>query len=554
MHPSPALTSLFLLPLVLLACSPDAGKDDDPDDADGDGYGADEDCDDDDAAINPGAPEICDGAGVDEDCDGLVDDADDSLDAATLTDFYADGDGDGFGDPASSGRACAQPVGFVMDATDCNDDDPAVNPAATEVCDDAGVDEDCDALVDDADDSVDPATQATYHPDADGDGYGDPDAPFLACILPEDATDDATDCDDTDPGVNPDGQEICDDGAVDEDCDGLVNDADDSLLESSRSTFHTDGDGDGFGDADTMVLACVAPAGAVADDTDCDDTDGAVNPGADEVCDDADVDEDCDGDVDDADASVSATSLLEWFSDADLDGYGDSSSSTWSCEVPSGSVADSTDCDDSDADINPAASERCNGEDDDCDGSVPVDEVDVDLDSCFVCDGDPDDGDSSIGCETIEVVGGTGNDWTTSRYFRANVYSVTTSSTLNEYSVNLGLRSACVLDYYMFEGSSQTGPWTLVWSDSFSVTAGFGMQASGTVDEPMTAGSFYALGVGWNCSATYYADSGTSDSDAGFGTVVGTAWSNSYSGYSTAFNPPNHGGGSTVYHHELNYR
>ncbi|MDP6931563.1 MAG: putative metal-binding motif-containing protein, partial [Myxococcota bacterium] len=40
-------------------------------DADGDGYGSTEDCDDSDAAVHPGAAELCDG--IDNDCDDQVD-------------------------------------------------------------------------------------------------------------------------------------------------------------------------------------------------------------------------------------------------------------------------------------------------------------------------------------------------------------------------------------------------------------------------------------------------------------------------------------------------
>ncbi len=102
-------------------------------DADGDGYSAD-DCDDADAAVHPGAVEVCNG--LDDDCSGLIDDG-------VLTPWYADSDSDGFGDPELSVEDCAAPAGFVADATDCDDADAAVAPGVLETCGD-GVDNDCD--------------------------------------------------------------------------------------------------------------------------------------------------------------------------------------------------------------------------------------------------------------------------------------------------------------------------------------------------------------------------------------------------------------------------
>lgn len=64
----------------------------------------------------------------------------------TLPDrWFGDADGDGFGDPATSTVACAPPAGTVADDTDCDDGDPAVNPAAGEVAGD-GIDQDCDGI------------------------------------------------------------------------------------------------------------------------------------------------------------------------------------------------------------------------------------------------------------------------------------------------------------------------------------------------------------------------------------------------------------------------
>ena len=46
------------------------------------------------------------------------------------------------------------PAGHVTDATDCDDTDPAIHPAAAESCDPLSTDEDCDGLADDADPSA----------------------------------------------------------------------------------------------------------------------------------------------------------------------------------------------------------------------------------------------------------------------------------------------------------------------------------------------------------------------------------------------------------------
>ena len=42
--------------------------------------------------------------------------------------WYADADGDGYGNAASPLDACAQPAGYVEDNTDCNDSNAAVHP------------------------------------------------------------------------------------------------------------------------------------------------------------------------------------------------------------------------------------------------------------------------------------------------------------------------------------------------------------------------------------------------------------------------------------------
>ena len=59
--------------------------------------------------------------------------------------WYADADGDGYGDPATTALACAQPEGYITDATDCNDASAVVFPDAPGTG--QGLDNNCDGLI-----------------------------------------------------------------------------------------------------------------------------------------------------------------------------------------------------------------------------------------------------------------------------------------------------------------------------------------------------------------------------------------------------------------------
>ena len=293
-----------LLPLSLLlvaACNDKSDPVDpvdtgevDPVDSDGDGFSAEEDCDDTDASISPDADELCDG--VDNNCDGEIDE-DTAVDAGT---WYADADTDGYGDAGAAITTCSVPSGYTDDATDCDDTSADINPAADEYCD--GIDNDCNGQTDE-DSAVD---ASEWYEDADGDGYGNVNAPTVTCSAPSGYVADNTDCDDTEPAAYTGATEYCD--GVDNDCNGQTDDA--SSVDAA--TWYGDADGDGFGSDQFTTIACSQPGGHVANDDDCDDYDATTNPLATEYCD--GEDNDCDGDTDDDDSSLDTTTASTFLS------------------------------------------------------------------------------------------------------------------------------------------------------------------------------------------------------------------------------------------------
>lgn len=307
------------------------------------------DCDDTVGEVNPEATEVCDS--IDNNCDGEVDE-DSASDAPT---WYADTDGDGFGDAAVAAIACQEPSGHVTDDTDCDDTSSTVNPGETEVCN--GVDDDCEGTSD----GPDAQDAATWYRDADGDGFGNAVSSQIACSQPTSHVSDNRDCNDGNGSIYPGAPEYCSTTGVDDDCDGLSDESD----AVDQSFWYTDSDSDGYGNPTSVQSACTAPTGTVADNTDCDDSTSAVHPGATELCSTVGVDDDCDGTADEGDAPDVST----WYADFDLDSYGDAAQSSTACSAPSGYVADDSDCDDSDPTVNPDAMEALgNNTDSDCDG------------------------------------------------------------------------------------------------------------------------------------------------------------------------------------------
>ena len=204
--------------------------------------------------------------GSDERCDGIDNNCDGEVDEYSAVDaptWYADVDGDGFGITDYVQIACDQPTGYSATSDDCNDNDASIYPGAPEQPN--YIDDDCDGIVDDN----------TVNYDDDGDGFNE----------------NQGDCDDTTPMVNPAQVEVI--NAIDDDCNGLIDD----------QTVIYDDDGDGYSE----------------NQGDCDDANIAVAPNLTEICANG-VDDNCNGTEDE----INAIDCIDYYHDADGDGYGGS--------------------------------------------------------------------------------------------------------------------------------------------------------------------------------------------------------------------------------------
>ena len=128
-------------------------------------------------------PQNANGNQADSDQDGIGDSCD-STPFGPMTTYYLDADGDTYGDASQTTEAYNQPSGYVTDANDCNDQDPALNVLNSQgVC------------------APEPTTN-TYYLDADGDTYGDATQTTQATSQPSGYVTNADDCDDTNPNLN----------------------------------------------------------------------------------------------------------------------------------------------------------------------------------------------------------------------------------------------------------------------------------------------------------------------------------------------------------------
>ena len=222
------------------------------------------DCNDSNPAVNPGAAEICDN--LDNNCNNQVNEG------LNLT-YYRDADNDGFGNPGNTLLACSLPVGYVTNNSDCDDNNGAINP------------------------------NTVWYLDADNDNYYTG-SPMVQCTSPGTGYRytglvGGGDCNDGHSGINPGATEICDN--LDNNCN---NQTDEGVL----NTFYRDMDGDSYGDPNISQQACSAPAGFVANNTDCDDNNPNVNPGTAEICD--NLDNNCNNQVDDGINCCPATNII----------------------------------------------------------------------------------------------------------------------------------------------------------------------------------------------------------------------------------------------------
>jgi len=328
-------------------------------DADEDGYAIQGgvcglvDCNDADANVNPGmADVVCDG--VDNNCDGSVDEG------------YVSDSSCFFPGACAAGNVASSCVGGVEIIC-------TTGTASAELCDALSVDEDCDGAANEGcacyegqTDDCGPATNVGAC--EFGVQTCDINGVWGSCINPIYPT-----------------TEVC--NGVDDDCDGVVDEDVEDILTGSEVGACQPEIYSCIGGEFVLVQQQILPAVESCNNID-DNCNDAVDEGLTqsanefgacvvntetciagtyvsnneyvpmaEICN--LIDDDCDGEVDEGVETA-------YYLDSDSDGYGDSAIVEEACSLPVGYSENNLDCNDANAGVNPAASELCNGVDDDC--------------------------------------------------------------------------------------------------------------------------------------------------------------------------------------------
>ncbi|UCH80754.1 MAG: hypothetical protein JSW20_13605, partial [Nitrospiraceae bacterium] len=366
-------------------------------DSDGDGYGNSatfidsctdpdqdnyvtigDDCDDSKPQINPSAKEIC-GNDIDEDCDGIAKKECDCNDGDTRT-------------CGTDTGACVSGVESCVNNEWSGFCDDEIGPAE-EICD--GLDNDCNGQVDEnlsrattcgvgecagntgtetctngewGNDNCDPLAGATFEicDDKDNDCDGNTDETFTdlgdSCSVGKGECKETGTivCNASGTGTTCDATEGIPSAEI---CDGKDNNCDGNTDEGVKLTYYRDSDNDTYGDPDTITKACSMPLGYRNDNTDCNDNNASINPGATEICD--DIDNNCDDSTDEG-------------CDNDNDNYCDAKMEV--VGTPGTCSNGGGDCEDNDEAINPGATEICNDDkDNDCDGNEDAKDPDCQM-------------------------------------------------------------------------------------------------------------------------------------------------------------------------------